>query len=474
MFNKYYYITTTIPYVNADPHIGFALEITQADCLARYHRLLGKHVFHNFGSDEHGVKIYQKALESKKDPQTYVNENAEKFRNLKTALNLQYDAFIRTTDPKHIAAAQAFWKLCDKKGDVYKKNYKSKYCVGCEMEKTDSELINGFCEFHPGKPLEIHEEENYFFRFSKYEQSLLELYRDNPSFVVPENRLREIETFVKNGLKDFSISRLKSKMPWGVPVPGDEDHVMYVWFDALVNYISTLGWPEETQQYKNFWPGIQTAGKDNLRQQSAIWQAMLLSAGLPNTKQIFIHGFISVDGQKISKSLGNVVDPYDLISRFGTDALRYYLLREIPAYDDGNYSESRFKELYNADLANGLGNLVARVAKLATSVELDAPVKDFRNVAPADYQNALDQFRFHDALAILWDKIKTTDQFINEKQPWKLTGSALGEVLTFAIAEIVEIATLLQPFLPETAVKILTQFTGPTIKTQAPLFPRIQ
>lgn len=341
------------------------------------------------------------------------------------------------------------------------------------MEKTDSELINGFCEFHPAKPLEIFEEENYFFRFSKYQGPLLELYRDNPTFVVPKHRFKEIETFVQTGLQDFSISRLKSKLPWGVSVPGDPKHVMYVWFDALVNYISSLGWPENTENYKNFWPGIQTAGKDNLRQQSAIWQAMLLSAKLPNTKQIFIHGFIMSDGLRMSKTTGNVVNPLDLVKKFGTDAVRYYLLREIPAYDDGDYSEQRFKELYNADLANGIGNLVARVAKLAATIQLDSSSKTFTQVAPADFRNAMDEFRFSDALAIIWDKIKTTDQFINEKEPWKLTGDTLGEVLTFAIAEIVEIATLLQPFLPETAEKILLQFKGPTIQTQSPLFPRL-
>ena len=326
MEKKNYYITTTIPYVNAAPHVGFALEIVQADTLARYHRLLGENVFHNFGSDEHGQKIYQKAVEGGKDPKDYVDEYAEKFKDLKKALNLDYDNFIRTTDKKHIEAAQYFWGLVEKKGDIYKKNYKTKYCVGCELEKTDSELVNGECEFHPGKPLEIIEEENYFFRFSKYQKDLLTFYEKSPDFVVPSHRLKEIKTFVEKGLQDFSISRLKTKMPWGVPVPNDPKHVMYVWFDALVNYISTLGWPNETKKFTEFWGnkenpnGIQVAGKDNLRQQAAIWQAMLMSAGLPNSKQIFIHGFINSGGQRMSKTLGNVVDPFELVKKYDKPA----------------------------------------------------------------------------------------------------------------------------------------------------------
>jgi len=297
-----FYITPTIPYVNAEPHIGFALEIVQTDVIARYQRLYGKKVFFNAGTDEHGLKIYRKALEEKKEPQDYVDEYAAKFDRLKGALNLSYDNFVRTTDAHHKKAAQEFWKRCDKNGDIYKKDYKIKYCVGCELEKTDSELEKDRCPVHPNQDLEIIEEENYFFKFSKYEDKLLKFYEKNPEFVVPEYRFTEIKNFVKKGLQDFSISRLKSKMPWGVDVPGDPKHVMYVWFDALVNYISSIGWPEK-EDFDGFWPGVQVAGKDNLRQQSAIWQAMLMSAGLPNTKQILIHGFLTKDGKKISKSL---------------------------------------------------------------------------------------------------------------------------------------------------------------------------
>lgn len=475
-----FYITTTIPYVNADPHIGFALEIIQADCLARYHRIIGDEVFHNFGSDEHGIKIYQKALEAGKNPQAYVDEYAQRFKNLKEALNLEYDAFIRTTDPHHVKAAQHFWDLCNKNDDIYKKSYKVKYCVGCEMEKTDSELINGFCEFHPGKPLEIIEEENYFFKFSKYEKALLEFYEKNPEFVVPESKYNEIKNFVKSGLQDFSISRLKTKMPWGIPVPGDDDHVMYVWFDALVNYISTLGWPENLEKFNTFWPGVQTAGKDNLRQQSAIWQAMLFSAKLPNSKQIFIHGFINSGGQRMSKTLGNVIDPIEYIKNYGTDALRYYLLAKISPTEDSDFTKEKFEEVYNADLANGLGNLVSRVAKLCENASYTSMGPTSRVsghlIEIEEYAKALSEYRFNDALSFVWKKISALDKFINEEKPWDLLKKhdiRVKDILAHAVDQIQEIAALLEPFLPDTAAKIEEQFKGPEIKATTPLFPRL-
>ena len=311
-----FYITTTLPYVNADPHIGFALEIIQADVVARYQASLGKEVFFNTGSDEHGLKICRKAQEEKMDPQAYCDIYAKKFDDLKNALNLSYNNFIRTTDEHHIKAAQEFWRLCDANGDIYKKKYRVKYCVGCELEKTESELKDERCPSHQNLELEIIEEENYFLKYSKYQKPLLDLYNKNPDFVVPESKNREIKEFTKRGLEDFSISRLKEKMPWGVPVPGDDKHVMYVWFDALVNYISCLGWPENKKNFKAFWPGLQVAGKDNLRQQSSMWQAMLLSAGLPSSNQIFIHGHILANGQKMSKSLGNVVNPFDMVKKY--------------------------------------------------------------------------------------------------------------------------------------------------------------
>src|SRR3989344_1183243 len=310
---KKFYITTTLPYVNADPHIGFALELIQADVIARAKRQQGFEVFFNMGADEHGVKILRKAGEAGLDPKTYCDIYAAKFNNLKEALNVTYDNFIRTTDEQHIKAAQEFWLRCQKNGDIYKKNYKIKYCVGCELGKTESELVDGKCPVHPNLEIELIEEENYFFKYSNYQKPLLDFYEKNPDFVVPTSRLNEIKEFTKRGLQDFSISRLKEKMPWGVDVPGDQKHVMYVWSDALVSYISALGWPGDKKKFKDFWPGMQVCGTDNLRQQSSMWQAMLMSAGLPHSTRIFIHGFILVDGQKMSKSLGNVISPFELV-----------------------------------------------------------------------------------------------------------------------------------------------------------------
>ncbi len=474
---KKFYITTTLPYVNAEPHIGFALEIIQADLLARYHRLCGEEVFFNTGTDEHGLKIYQKALEEKKQLKDYVDKYAAKFSKLKKGLNLSYNNFIRTTDDHHKKAAQEFWKRCYKNGDIYKAKYKAKYCVGCELEKTDSELIDGKCPIHPNKELEIIEEENYFFRFSKYKKALLELYEKNPNFVVPKNRLKEIKNFVTEGLQDFSISRLKSKMPWGIKVPGDPKQVIYVWFDALVNYISALGWPERIKEYKSWWPGIQLAGKDNLRQQSAMWQAMLISAGLPNSKQILIHGFITSAGQKMSKSLGNVVNPFDLVDKYATDAVRYYLLKEIPPFTDGDFTIEHFKEVYNADLANGLGNLVQRVAKLAenskfqmTNYKLKFKIQNYKK-----YNRLFKNYKFNECLNWLWEKVRNLDKYIDKTKPWEKEKKDLEKILQKPIKGILEIALLLKPFLPETAEKIEKIFTADKIKApKKPLFPRLK
>lgn len=471
--NKKFYLTTTLPYVNAEPHIGFALEIVQADAIARYKRLEGYDVFFNFGTDEHGLKIYRKAIENGKDPKEYCDEYAAKFSNLKQALDLSYNNFIRTTDEHHIKAAQEFWRRCNTNGDIYKKRYKIKYCVGCELEKTDSELEDGRCVFHPDQELEIIEEENYFFRFSKYQKRLLDFYKNFPDFVIPNSKFNEIKKFVKSGLQDFSISRLKRKMPWGVNVPGDPNQVMFVWFDALVNYISALGWPENKTKFNQFWPGIQVAGKDNLRQQCAIWQAMLMSANLANSKQIFIHGFITVNGQKISKSLGNVISPYEIVKRYGTDALRYYLLAKIHPFQDSDFTSEKFEEVYLADLANGLGNLVSRVAKLCENSDL-AFRKDKRSAFYPETNKYIAGYKFDLALKKIWEEIKESDQFINKEKPWELSGTKLKNVLEKLILQIRLIAYNLKPFLPETALKIENQFKGPKIKSGKPLFPRLR
>jgi methionyl-tRNA synthetase len=471
--DKKFYLTTTLPYVNASPHIGFALEIVQADAICRLHRLLGDDVIFNFGTDEHGLKIYRKALEEGKTPQEYTDFYAAKFEDLKNALNLSYTHFIRTTNPDHKKAAQEFWKRCLANGDIYKKSYSVKYCVGCELEKTDSELEDGKCPIHPNMQIELIEEENYFFKFSKYQQPLLDFYESHPDFVIPEGKFNEIKAFVKDGLQDFSISRLKEKMPWGIDVPDDKDQVMYVWFDALINYISTLGWPNENGEYKDFWPGVQVAGKDNLRQQTATWQAMLLSAGVPNSKQVFIHGFMTVDGQKISKSLGNVINPIEVAEKYGTDALRYYLLAKVHPYEDSDFSFEKFEETYNADLANGLGNLVARVSGMAKRAEYRG-IKNGNHEPQELVVKAIGNYRFDEALKIIWEQIREADVYVNENKVWSLQGEALQNALDHLVDQIRQIAFNLQPFMPETAEKILGHYSGEEIKSGDALFPRLE
>lgn len=478
--NKFY-ITTTLPYVNADPHIGFAAEIIRADCLARWARLQGKEVFFNTGTDEHGLKIFRKAEEMGMDPQKYTDKYAAKFDKLKEALNLSYNSFVRTTGEHHKKAAQEFWKRCDANGDIYKKNYQVKYCVGCELEKVESELVNGKCPHHPNQELELIDEENYFFRWSKYSGKLLKFYEKNPDFIAPRHRINEMRNFIKNGLQDFSISRLKSKMPWGVPVPGDKEHVMYVWFDALVNYIDSLGWPENEKRFNDFWGdaekrnAIQVAGKDNLRQQTAMWQAMLMSAKLPLSKQVLIFGFITSDGQKMSKSIGNVVNPYDLVKKYGADATRYYLLAALTPFEDSDYTEEKFEIKYQADLANGLGNLVARVSNLLEKNKIKLNLSSGTDkVLINQVALELKKYRFDEALNVLWNKLREMDEYITAKAPWKMTDKKeLKKVLQNAAQNILNAANLLTPFMPETAEKIIKQFSKKQIKKGEPLFPRI-
>jgi methionyl-tRNA synthetase len=465
------YITTTLPYVNSDPHIGFAMEVIKADVWARFHRLKGDEVLFNTGTDEHGLKIYRKAEELGIDVQKYCNQQAEKYLNLKDTLNLSFDRFIRTTDPDHINAAQEFWKRCEASGDIYKKSYQVKYCVGCELEKTDSELIDGCCPLHPQMKIELIDEENYFFRFSKYQEKLLELYRTNPDFVLPKKRLNEIANFVEKGLEDFSISRLKEKMSWGIPVPGDPDQVMYVWFDALVNYISTLGWPKDKENFEKWWPGTQIAGKDNLRQQAAMWQAMLFSAGLPNSKQVFINGFIQSGGQKMSKSLGNVISPLDMLEKYGIDATRYLLLSIGGNFgEDFDVTWEKMTEKFNADLANGLGNLTSRVVKLLEKTTFDIQITEKR-LFPGDL---IENMEMGSALSLVWEKIANANKFIEDNKPWELAKNnqqKFEAVMKKLSQELSVVAHNLRPFLPETSNKIIS-----ALETKEPttLFQRIK
>ncbi len=504
MSKNKFYITTALPYVNSDPHLGFALEMVQADVIARYHKeVLNQDVFFNTGTDEHGQKIFQKAQENNQDVQSYVDEYADKFKKLMPALGISPEIhFIRTTDAHHVEAAQEFWRQCEKNGDIYKKNYKTKYCVGCELGKTESELVDGKCPIHPNLELEIREEENYFFRWSKYQQPLLDLYQKQPDFVVPDFRFNEIKEFVKNGLEDFSVSRLKEKMSWGIPVPGDENHVMYVWFDALINYVSTLGWPPspsspsergqgEGFEFQDYWPGVQIAGKDNLRQQSAMWQAMLMSAGLPNSKQIIIHGFITSGGQKMSKSLGNVADPYAIINQLiekglhteqATEALRYYLLREIPTFEDGDYTWERFAESYNAGLANGIGNLTSRILKMAASASLlpwrgEKPSASEAERLNHDGKNSLiDNYQLQKYMDEIWKKVQACDEFIQKNEPFKvikIDPEKAKKDIEQLLSKLEELATALVPVLPWTSAKIITALKDISVENIPRLFPRI-
>jgi len=472
MSENKFYITTTLPYVNAEPHIGFALEIIEADVIARYHRhILAEEVLFNTGVDEHGQKIFQKAQEQKINPQEYCDHYATKFHHLKELLNLSYDHFIRTTDEKHIKAAQAFWQKCMDNGDIYKDQYEVKYCVGCELAKTESELIDGRCPLHPNTDLELRNEENYFFRFSKYAEKLLTLYEENPEYVKPTVRFNEIKSFVAKGLEDFSISRLKEKMSWGIPVPNDDRHVMYVWFDALVNYISTLDWPNEDGLFQDFWPAVQVAGKDNLRQQSAMWQAMLMSAGIKNSKRILINGFIGVDGKKMSKSLGNVISPQELVDKYGIDASRFLLVNLGTFSEDMDVSWEKLDNSYNAELANGIGNLCSRVAKMAASVELNI---DHQTALISGFDLEMENYNLKAALDLIKNEVAKTDKFLAEKQPWKKEGQEKIEILETAIQSILDIAYSLQIFMPETAEKILKKFQAEKITAlEEALFPRL-
>jgi methionyl-tRNA synthetase len=446
------YITTTLPYVNASPHMGHALEFVQADTLSRYWRLMGEDVFFNMGVDGHGQKISRKADENGEDRQAYVDRYAIEFSKLQEALNLKPDNFINTTDAVHKASVQEMWKLCDAAGDIYKKKYKGLYCVGCESFKVDSDLVDGKCPDHLVEPEEI-EEENYFFKLSNY-QAYLEDYLSQEGVIEPDWRRKEALNFVKGGLEDLSISRAVSRMDWGVPVPGDDGHVMYVWFDALTNYISTLGWPSDAEgKFAKYWEGAETlqlAGKDQVRFQSVIWQAMLKSAGIKATDKVFYHGFINSDGQKMSKSIGNVIDPYELVEKYGTDAVRYIMLRHVHPVDDSDLTWEKMDEYYTANLVNGLGNLTARIMKMAET-HLEKEVFD-----ESEYKNivALKEFNFQKALDDVWNGIQIADGIIADTEPFKLIKTEPAEAKAILVnlrKALYLIASQLKPFMPDTS-----------------------
>jgi len=472
---KKFYITSSIAYTNAPPHLGFALEMIQADVLARYHRILGEEVFFLTGTDENGLKNAQAAERAGKTPQEFVDEISAKFRELTKLLNLSKDDFIRTTDRKrHWPTVQKAWLELKDNGDIYRKKYKGLYCVGCEAFVKEKDLSEGKCSIHQKEP-EIIEEENYFFRLSKYQKEVEKIIKEEKIRIVPEARKNEILSFIKQGIEDISCSRVKENLKWGIPVPDDDTQIIYIWLEALLNYISALGYGEDGDKFKRFWPAdVHCVGKDIFKFHTLLWPAMLFSLGLKLPGIVLVHGFITVAGQKMSKSLGNVIDPFELVKKYGTDAVRYFLLREILPTEDGDFTYEKFEARYNADLASGLGNLVARVITMAgiwnfESRIINQELKKKIDKTQKDYKKALEEFKFNEALISVWDLISFCDKYIEKERPWEKSEKQQLTInnLLFAIDNI---AQLLEPFLPETSEKIFKQLK--TKKSQ-PLFPRI-
>lgn len=475
-----FYITTTIPYVNAEPHIGFALELVQSDAIARYQRLIGKDVFFSTGTDEYGQKIWEASIKEGKDVQDYVDHFAQKYTELKDTLDLSYDNFIRTTSKDHILASQEFWRLCVLKGDIYKKVYRGLYCVGCEKFITDKDLVDGVCAFHPNRKPEMVEEENYFFKLTNYKKQILE-YLSKERSIFPEWRRQEAINFVNDGMEDFSISRDKKRFSWGISIPGDEDQVMYVWFGAFINYISTLGWPKNENgmksNFEKFWNDgykVQTAGKDMVKFQSVMWQGMLMSAGMSTTDTIVYHGFITGEGGiKMSKSIGNVINPNEIVSEYGTDALRYFLLREISAFEDSPFTIERFKESYNSGLANGLGNLSSRILTLSEKYLEKCP-EISEKFDLSGYFSFFEKFDLKQATDFIWNEIRELDQFIQTTEPFKVVKideNKGKELISTMVIRLYKIAKILDPILPNTSVTLQALIKS-NKKPEKPLFPR--
>ena len=483
--NKFY-LTTAIPYVNAKPHVGHALEFVQADVIKRYKKSLGDDALLLSGADENAIKNVQAAEKEKEEIQSFIDKHSLEFETLAKNLNIEFDRFQRGSSNPHHVASQKLWNLCEKNGDIYKKTYTGLYCVGCELFYEKGELNEkGECFEHPGKSLEEVSEENYFFKLSKYEDQIRKLIEEDKLKIYPETRKNEVLGFLKEGLRDISISRSNKRAKnWGVGVPNDDGQKMYVWFDALNIYQSGVGFGSNNNEYKKWWPAdLHVIGKGIIRFHAVYWPAFLLSAGLSIPKALFVHGYFTVDGKKMSKSLGNVIDPIQLIQKYSADGLRYYLLREMSPFADGDFSTKRLEEVYNSDLANGLGNLVSRVAKLCETAgfkQFTTEKSKYVIDIDEEFKNSLENFKFNDALGLIWNKITNADKYINEEKPWELLKSSVAHkgrdingILAHLVNQINEIAILLAPFMPETSDKIRKQFTGKEIKPGEPLFPRI-
>lgn len=472
-----FYITTSIPYVNSEPHIGFGMELVYADVLARYMREYKKTVLFATGTDEHGGKIAEKAAELSKTPQQYTDEISQTFRELLKTLNISNDRFVRTTDKGHDQRAQIIWKNLAK--HIYKGKYSGWYCTGDEAYFSE-EIVKqnkGVCPAH-NRPYEKLEEENYFFKLSAFSEPIKQAIESEQLRILPLSRKNEILSVIRSGLEDISISRPKDKIAWGIAVPGDSTQVMYVWFEALMNYLTVIGYPEHAD-FKQFWPAnVQIIGKDILRFHAAIWPGMLLGLGLPLQKSLYVHGFINVDGQKMSKTLGNVVAPSDIVNKYGADVFRYFFMRHIPSYEDGDFSWKKLESAYNNELADQLGNAVSRTSAMISKYQnqvigdIPPPGHDI-----ARYQEALNNFRFDKALDVVWEQVKGLNQYIDETKPWEIAKSRdeshLREVLAYVAGSLLEIATLVYPFMPETAEKIQSVFgTGVLKPLPEPLFPK--
>ncbi len=461
--NKFY-ITTPIYYVNDVPHIGHAYTTIMADILARYHRMRGDDVFFLTGTDEHGAKIKQIADKVGKKPKEFVDEISAAFSTAWDTLNISNDNFIRTTNPAHKKAVQEVAQKLFDNGFIYKGKYEALYCLGCEQYKTKTDLVDGKCPDHKSEP-EVRSEESYLFKMSKFQDELLQRIKKDEFKIRPETRKNEIISFYeKEGLKDVAISRRKESVPWGIELPFDKDHTLYVWIDAFLNYLTGLGWPKNDKNYKKFWPAdVQLMSKDILRVHATIWPAMLLALGEQLPKQFFIHGYFTIDGQKMSKSLGNVVDPVALAGKYGVDEVRYFLSREVSFGEDGDFSFARLEERYNAELANGLGNLVSRVLAMCEKY-FDGKIPEKTSGSAArtwqSYEINMEKLALHLALKDVWDLIAFCDQFINTEAPWQLVKvdkERLSRVIYTLLETLRHIAWLIAPFMPMTSDKLFEQ-----------------
>lgn len=473
---KKFYITTPIYYVNDKPHIGSAYTTIAADVIARFYRFAAVPTFFLTGTDEHGSKIAAAAKQAGKSPEEFTGEMAAKFSFAWDSLGIAPDDFIRTTEERHKTAVAKFLKKLKDSGKIYEGEYEGLYCVGHEafMKETDLDQ-NGFCPDHKTKPEKL-KEKNWFFKLSDYQEILHSRIKVGELKIEPESRRNEVLSFLEQGLEDVAISRPNVK--WGIPLPWDNTQTVYVWIEALCNYVSALDYPDG-ERFKIFWPAdVHLVGKDIVRFHCVIWPALLEAVGLPWPKEIFAHGFFTIDGQKISKSLGNVIDPNDLVMKFGSDAVRYFLLREIPFGEDGDFSLSKLEARYDGDLANGLGNLFSRVLTLVAS-NLGGKVPEILE-SPRKFDEVdklTTEFKFHEALVRIWEEVAWANKYIDETKPWesaKKNPKLFGEVMSNLVALLSEIGKKLAPYMPETSEKIRSTLSAEKIEKPEPLFPRLK